>query len=846
MNTSVTLRRGIDVVGRLLGPWLELTIEGRANLAADSLTAPVCYVIEDCSLGNLAILERACRESGLPSPRRNLASAEPAGLPSWLALSDLRRIGAKALSIDVALVPVSIFVGRTPMRRHGWFSTLFAEDWALVGRFRRLLAIALNGRDTHVHFSAALPLREFSQTVADVGPERATRKLGRILRTHFRRVRAATIGPDLSTRRLLIDSVLASSAVKAAIADQTARNRGTAEAAHAKARAYAHEIAADYSHAVVRSASLLLAPVLSRIYRGIRVNHLDRLKSVSPGSEIVYVPCHRSTMDDVLVPYLLYANGIAAPHIVAGINLNLPLIGTIMRKGGAFFIRRSIRGNALYSAVLSEYMSQLVSGGFPLAYFIEGGRSRTGRTLAPKTGMIAMTVRGYLRQPRRPVLFQPIYIGYEKILESGSYRDELSGRPKQKESIWHFLRSIPRLLSGGHGQVVLNFGKPIRLDEVLAENAPAWDGSPLPDSAKPRWLPVTVDALAEKITLGINAAADLNPVNLLAIALLSTPKHAMGEIDLLEQLGLSVRLLAALPYSDDVTWTRLTPGQIVAHGEQIGVLERVAHPLGDVLRVGAGNAVELSYYRNNVLHLFTAQAWVACCFQYNHIMSLDRICDLGRRVYPFLRAELFLPWDDAEFGQRLIRTVEAFAAEGLLQRTGDADGGMYVRNAAQSDEVFRLRTIGHPLQQAFERYYIAISVLSANGTGRISAARLEHLCHLTAQRLSLLYTPAAPEFFDRSLFRSFIQKLRGLGVLWTDPDGNLAFDDRIAEWSRDAGTVLSRELRHAIDRLGVLGDDAVATAQCENVGSEAKNHAVPAITASANSTQQTRSPKERR
>src|SRR5690606_20442615 len=106
-----------------------------------------------------------------------------------------------------------------------------------------------------------------------------------------------------------------------------------------KAYGYAYEIAADYSHPVVRSASFLLTFVWNRIYRGVLVHHLDRLKQAAPGHEVVYVPSHRSHMDYLLLSYLLYTRGIVPPHIVAGINLNLPVIGTLLRKGGAFFIR---------------------------------------------------------------------------------------------------------------------------------------------------------------------------------------------------------------------------------------------------------------------------------------------------------------------------------------------------------------------------------------------------------------------------------------------------------------------------------------------------------------------------
>ncbi|MFN7137175.1 MAG: glycerol-3-phosphate 1-O-acyltransferase PlsB, partial [Thermomonas sp.] len=604
---------------------------------------------------------------------------------------------------------------------------------------------------------------------------------------------------------MLADQVLSAPLVKDAIADQARRDGGKPEAAWEKANAYFWEIAADYSNTVVRSASFALTFVWNRIYRGVLVHHLDQFKQEAPGHEVVYVPSHRSHMDYLLVSYLLYTHGVVPPHIFAGINLNLPVVGTLLRKGGAFFARRSFKGNALYSAVFREYMAQLVAGGYSIEYFIEGGRSRTGRLLQPKGGSLAMTVRAYLRQPTRPLLFQPVYIGYERLMEGRSYLDELSGKPKEKESIWQLLGGIPKVLRSNYGQVVVNFGERIQLSQVLAELAPEWDGQPVGDDEKPAWFARTVDALAQRIQTNVNRAADVNPINLLALALLSTPKHAMGEADLRAQIALSKTLLAEVPYSDWVTVTPHTPEQIIAHGEEIGLITRTAHPLGDVLGVEGDNAVLLSYFRNNVLHLFTASSWIAVCFQNNRRMGRRQLQQIGRTLYPFLQAELFLPWDEDTFAARIDQTIGVFVREGLLEQVSDEDGGILQRNTGQSDEVFRLRALGHTLQQAFERYYIAIAVLVKNGSGTLGAGELEGLCQLTAQRLSLLYAPAAPEFFDKTLFRGFIQKLRELKLVWPDDTGRLAFDERLKAWAKDARVVLGRELRHTIEKISPAG-----------------------------------------
>ena len=834
------------LLGGIVSPWLSLKIEP-ATPQDYVDQRPVCYVLEDYGLSNALILDRACREAGMPSPLRPLPGDPLGRKRAYVALSRRNRTLAQLMAstlngepppggkshseslarlldahradaaLDVQLIPVSIFVGRSPDKNAGWFSVLFSENWAIVGRFRRLLAILLNGRDTLVRFA---PPVDVQNVVAEgLDPERTVRKLSRVLRTHFHRIREAVIGPDLSTRRLLIDKVLSAPTVKDAIADQARRdNSGHShkglEAAWRKAHDMAYEIAADYSHPVVRSASYILTPVWNRIYRGVLVHHLDALKAIAPGNEIVYVPSHRSHMDYLLLSYLLYTKGIVPPHIAAGINLNLPVIGPILRRGGAFFLRRSIRGSVLYSAVFTEYVAQLVAGGYSLEYFIEGGRSRTGRLLQPKGGMLAMTVRAFLRQPTRPVLFQPVYIGYEKLMEGDSYLDELTGKPKEKESIWQLLMGIPRVLRKNYGQVVVNFGEAIPLGDVLAQHAPEWNGQPLEEDEKPQWLSDSIDALAQRIQVNVNRAADVNPINLLALALLSTPKHAMGEADLLAQIALSKTLLEEVPYSDRVTVTPHTPEQIVAHGEEIAVLKRTAHPLGDVFSVDDDNAVLLSYFRNNVLHLFTASAWIACCFLHNRRMSRQTLQRLGRNLYPFLQAELFLPWDEDGFAERIDRTIAVFVREGLLEEVSTDDGGILGRNAGQSDEVFRLRALGHPLQQAFERYYIAISVLAKNGPGTLGAGELEGLCQLAAQRLSLLYAEAAPEFFDKALFRGFIQKLRELRLVWPNEDSKLMFDQRLDTLAKDAKVILGRELRHTIEKISpelVRADDAEPT-----------------------------------
>src|SRR5208283_4027212 len=138
-------------------------------------------------------------------------------------------------------------------------------------------------------------------------------------------------------------------------------------------------------------------------------------------------------------------------------------------------------------------------------YFIEGGRSRTGRLLSPRTGMLSMTVRSYLREPRRPVVFMPVYFGYERIVEGRTYIGELSGRPKEKESILGLVRSFFSVLRSKFGKVHVNLGQPIVLDEFLQTHNPHWRSAPSEDTESPAgWIGEAIADLAMRISVGIN------------------------------------------------------------------------------------------------------------------------------------------------------------------------------------------------------------------------------------------------------------------------------------------------------------------------------------------------------
>jgi glycerol-3-phosphate O-acyltransferase len=835
-------------------------------VGADALDAkldrgtPVCWALQFRQLTALVVLDEQVRRLGLPLPLAPLAAAGSDGAPrsveshSFFYLTRdgqpspldtrpyayaprLARLAAAVRadpSADVTIVPVHVFWGRAPRNQDSILKALFAEGWAMHGTLRQLVRVLIHGRQTLLEFGEPMSLRAMVEGAED--DAHAVRRAARLLRAQYRRVRERVVGPDLSHRHTLINAVIAGEPVQRAIEEDAGARGVGRDRAEAAARRAAWEIASNYSYPFIRAFDLGLQVLWNRLYDGISATRLDELRTIASDATIVYVPCHRSHIDYLLLSFLIYYQGLPPPHVAAGANLNLPVVGNLLRRGGAFFLRRSFRGDALYAAVFAEYLHQVIARGFPIEYFVEGGRSRTGRTLAPKVGLLAMTVESWLREPVRPLVFVPVYIGYERLLEGDTYVAELSGRPKQKESLVGLVRSL-RKLREHFGRVHVNVGEPIPLGPFMGEHGVAIGAARIPGPAEATVDPeaaqsqaqkqarpptstqtetparlsaartkadtalrAAVDALALRIVTRINDAAVVNPVNLVSVAMLGSPRHAMDAAQLVRQLDLLRELLERVPYSERVVVTPLSGAEIVEQAERTGLLWRIAHPLGDVLQVHGSQVALLAYFRNNVQHVWAVPSLLATLLAQQPGIARDRLMPVARRAFPFLRHGLFMSWDDAAFDARAGACLDAFDALGLTGGPAGARGSAALHALAQL------------LRQPLERWFIAMSVLTGQGSGALSPKALEDLCFLLAQRMAFLHEAGSPEFFDRASFRAIISTLDELGWVRT-VDGRLVFDGRLVEAAEDAPWLLSADVRFAIAQVTRLSDEDVARAE---------------------------------
>ncbi len=804
----------LALLRRLLYVWVRPTVlpDRPEALGLDPAT-PVCYVLDGRHLSNLLVLLAETRRAGLPRPRAAFAVGALRAKRAFFFLERARRMAATAKqryghspllvdmvraaigdpAADVQIVPVTILWGRAPSKQDSILKALFSETWRTPGRLRQALAVLLHGRQALVRFSAPLSLRQLLEGEPDEA--RAVRKLSRVLRVHFRRQREIAIGPDLSHRNTQIETLLESATVRAAIAAEAAAKHVSEDEAARRARAFALEIASDYTYGVVRAFVLFLAWLWTRLYAGVEVRNFETAARIAPGQEIVYLPCHRSHIDYLLLSYVVYQRGLTPPHIAAGANLNMPVVGPLLRRGGAFFLRRSFKGEPLYAAVFHEYLHLMIARGFPLEYFIEGGRSRSGRMLAPKAGILGMTIRSFLRGDTRPLVFVPVYLGYEKLLEGQAFLEELQGKPKRGESLLGLLGAW-RLLRHKFGRVHVNFGEPLALAEFLDARRPGWR---VEGDARADWVRPLISEAAGELARRINAAAVATPVSLVALALLATPKHTADTQALLRQIDLCQALLREAPPSPGAADSDLPAAEIVSYAEGLGFVERLPHPLGELLRVRANAAALLAYFRNNVLHLFALPALVACLLGRNRRLDARRMEAAVAGIYPLLRAELFLHSPVEALPEAMAAVVSVLTARGLMRRNPET--GRYAAPEPTSQSFAELRQLGEAIRPTLERHFLTLALLQRHGSGRLTRRALEEASHLLAQRLALLYEFDAPEFSEKSLFAGFIGHLLDAGILREDEAGLLEFDERITVPAAQAELVLSAEVRQTILRM---------------------------------------------
>ena len=367
---------------------------------------------------------------------------------------------------------------------------------------------------------------------------------------------------------------------------------------------YLNEMAATHSPYVIDLMAGGIRWLVGKAYSGLHYDsdQLGEIYSIGQQHPLVFLPSHKSNFDHLVLQYVLYENELPPNHTAGGINMNFFPIGPILRRSGVFFIRREFKENAPYKFVLRKYIDYLLGRRFPLEWYIEGGRSRSGKLREPRLGMLAYVVDSYRGGSADDVVLVPVSLAYDQIQDVGAYAAEQQGGGKEKESFGWMLRAL-RSIRRRYGAIHVRFGEPVSL---LAELGPP--GGQGGEASTDR---LEVPKLAFEVCTRINDVTPITPISLVALALLTVGERSLSVeetmavlepfLDYVKRRDLPTTETVALDTPERV---RNALDDLIAHG----VVSRFDGATQTVYRVGPKQHLAAAYYRNTIIHFFVNSA----------------------------------------------------------------------------------------------------------------------------------------------------------------------------------------------------------------------------------------------
>jgi glycerol-3-phosphate O-acyltransferase len=330
---------------------------------------------------------------------------------------------------------------------------------------------------------------------------------------------------------------------------------------------------------------------------------VDQVRTLSQQHPVVFLPTHKSNLDHGVLQALLHENGLPPNHTAGGINMNFFPLGPLVRRAGVFFIRRTFKDDEVYKLVLRHYIDTLIEKRFPLEWYIEGGRSRSGKLLPPRFGMLAYVVDAFRRGRSEDVALVPVSICYDQISDVSDYAAEQQGAAKEREGFFWFLRVLRRL-GRRYGRIVVRFGEPLSLRQALGAADP--NAAPDPDERS-----LVLQKIGFEVCVRINRATPITPISLVCMALLGRGDRALSLDEMLDALRNLVDYVKRreLPTTEPLALdtpegVRRTLDLLV----ESHLLERFDEGPDTVWGIRAGQHLAAAYYRNTVIHYFVIGA----------------------------------------------------------------------------------------------------------------------------------------------------------------------------------------------------------------------------------------------
>ncbi|MBL8739441.1 MAG: 1-acyl-sn-glycerol-3-phosphate acyltransferase, partial [Myxococcales bacterium] len=589
---------------------------------------------------------------------------------------------------DVTLAPVEFLWSLSPGRQGLSPIDAILGPTDMPGDLRATAQLIGSFQHGALRMAPLVDTREFIASQ----PEGSTdytlvRRLTYSLWRKLERERRAALGPVEKSPARLRDEVLRSSKLQRLIKDIAGDDEVKLAETEQRAREMLDALRASPNPNAMRAFEPVLDQLVRRVFSEVDVTGVEDVREASRKGTVVFLPCHKSHVDYIVLSYVLRKNLLELPVVAAGDNLSFFPVGEILRQGGAFFIRRDFRGDRLYAAVVDAYVRRLLRDGWALEFYLEGGRSRTGKLLAPKLGLLNLVVDAALSLEGRAISFVPVHIGYERLMEDFELAQEKAGAPKQRES-YRSLYAVLDALRYDYGRVSVSFGRPIELDALRTELG-VQNGAPTP--AKRR---AVTHKLAHLVGRTIHASARITAGALVATALLDMEGRGLLHPDLVAR---STRLYETATRAGALPCSRLLHGDgrireaairdaaiLLVRGGLLrehapdATLERsgksrMPRSRDDVVyTVPEESRSRLDLSKNDILHFFADRSVIALAFRAARARRVDR----ARLAADALGLAQLLSFDllslaDVETEARLAATLDDMIEVGELAALPD-------------------------------------------------------------------------------------------------------------------------------------------------------------------------------
>ena len=508
----------------------------------------------------------------------------------------------------VQIVPLALFWRKGPRSRQRFLNLSYGST-TRPSDFAKVTAFLTTYQGLCVRVGKAIDLSALAEEWSAEGPHRVARKVRRAILTFLYREEKVVEGPALRPPHRVEQAVIGTPAVREAIRSRAEERGWPIERARAEAAKIFREIAANMNSTILAFLNWAVNVILRRMFVSIELIGIEKIADYAKRNPLVLAPSHRSYCDFMILSTAFYSNHLVPPHIAARENMSFGPFGSLWRRGGAFYLRRSFE-DPLYRMVFRSYITYLIKQGYTQEFFIEGGRSRTGKMLAPRLGMLAWNVDAFLQTARRDLFFVPIAITYEHLVEERAIVGEREGGKKEDESVMGLVRAR-KFLRRRFGSVWVNFGEPISLASALGERRELFlrDQSAEVIEQKRQF----VESLGSRIAERINWAVVPNATAVAACVLLGAGRRGLFREELVDRMREIVELLKLQD-------ARLTPSLTLVGGDfheaigsliASGLIHSSPDARGEVLYFEENRRTALDLYRNSIVHYLAAPSFLA-------------------------------------------------------------------------------------------------------------------------------------------------------------------------------------------------------------------------------------------